>query len=214
VAAEGVRVQVRRIGPELVEAAADVLADAFEGYAWTTWTVAADRHRERLAALFTLTIGTVGLPYGDVWAALDADGRPAAVAVWMRPDRPVPDEVWAAVAARDAELAGDRYPDMVAAEAACAALRSAEPAFLLASVGVRRDRQGRGLGGQVLRPGLAEQDRAGVPAVLETSSPANVRFYERVGFAVTGSVEVPGGGPTVWAMRRPPGGDATGGPRA
>ncbi len=85
--------EVRRIGSELVEAAAEVLAEAFDGYSWTAWTVRADRHRERLANLFAETVAAVGLPYGDVWAALDADGRPQAVAVWLRPDRPVPDEV-------------------------------------------------------------------------------------------------------------------------
>jgi hypothetical protein len=41
--------------------------------------------------------------------------------------------------------------------------------------------------------------------VLETSSEPNVRFYQRLGFAVTGQVQVPDGGPRVWAMRRPAG---------
>ncbi|SCL15136.1 GNAT family N-acetyltransferase [Micromonospora inyonensis] len=183
--------EVRRIGPELTAEAAAVLADAFDDYPWTAWTVAADRHRERLEAMFAQTVDAVGLPYGDVWAALGSDGRPAAVAVWLRPDRPVPDEVWAGVAARGAELAGDRHPAMLAADATCAPLRSAEPAVLLATVGVRRADQGRGLGGRVLRPGLAEADRARLPTVLETSSAQNVRFYQRLGFAVTGQVQVP-----------------------
>ncbi|MDM4719083.1 GNAT family N-acetyltransferase [Micromonospora sp. WMMA1363] len=195
--------EVRRIGPELADAAAGVLAEAFDGYPWTAWTVAADRHRERLAGLFAATVTTVGVPYGDVWAALDGSGRPRAVAVWLRPDRPVPDRVWAEVSARDAELAGDRHRAMVAAEAACVPLQTAEPAFLLATVGVCPADQGRGTGGRLLRPGLAEADRSGLSAVLETSASANVRFYRRLGFEVTGQVTVPGGGPPVWAMRRP-----------
>ncbi|SCG48367.1 Predicted N-acyltransferase, GNAT family [Micromonospora echinaurantiaca] len=195
-------IEVRRIGPELAGAAAEVLAEAFDGYPWTAWTVAADRHRERLAGLFAATVSAVGLPYGEVWAALDG-GRPRAVAVWLRPDRPVPEQVWGELTARDAELAGDRHPARVAAEAACAPLRSPEPAFVLATVGVCPADQGRGIGGRLLRPGLAEADRTGRPAVLETSSPANVRFYRRLGFEVTGEVTVPGGGPRVWAMRRP-----------
>lgn len=196
-------IEVRRIGPELAGAAAEVLAEAFDGYPWTGWTVAADRHRERLAGLFAATVSAVGLPYGEVWAALDGGGRPRAVAVWLRPDRPVPEQVWGELTARDAELAGDRHPAMVAAEAACAPLRSPEPAFVLATVGVCPADQGRGIGGRLLRPGLAEADRTGRPAVLETSSPENVRFYRRLGFEVTGEVTVPGGGPRVWAMRRP-----------
>ncbi|MFG3420413.1 GNAT family N-acetyltransferase [Micromonospora sp. NPDC048063] len=202
--------EVRRIGPESTAGAAAVLADAFDGYPWMAWTVAADRHRERLEAMFAGTVDAVGLPYGDAWAAVGPDSRPVAVAVWLRPDRPVPDDVWAGVAARNAELAGDRHAALLAADAACASLRSAEPAFLLATVGVRRADQGRGLGARVLRPGLAEADRAGLPAVLETSSEPNVRFYQRLGFAVTGQARVPDGGPRVWAMRRPAGRADTG----
>ncbi len=199
-------VEVRRLAPQQVEEAAEVLADAFDGYPWTAWTVAADRHRERLAGLFGLTIAAVGLPYGDVWAAVERAGRVAGVAVWLRPDRPVPEQVWTDLSERDAQLAGDRYGAMVAAEAACAPLRTTEAACLLATVGVRRDRWGQGLGGRVLEPGLAAAAHAGLPAVLETSSTDNLRFYRRLGFEMTGQVEVPGGGPRVWGMRRPPGG--------
>lgn len=43
----------------------------------------------------------------------------------------------------------------------------------------------------------------GVPAFLVTSNPANVPFYEKLGFAVDDEYEV---GPVhVWAMLRPPG---------
>jgi GNAT superfamily N-acetyltransferase len=196
------QVEIRRLGPEGVPAAARVLAAAFEGYPWTAWTVAADRHRERLRAMFELTLARVGVPHGEVWAA-GAD-RPVAVAVWLRPDRPVPEEVWADLATATAELAGDRHPALLAAEEACLPVRPTEPAFLLATVGVHPDRQGTGLGARVLAPGLAAADRAGHPAVLETSSAGNVRFYQRLGFAVTGQVEVPGGGPRVWVLRRPP----------
>ncbi|KXK59367.1 GCN5 family acetyltransferase [Micromonospora rosaria] len=194
---------IRRIGPELVTGVAEVLAEAFDGYPWTDWTVAADRHRERLTSMFALTVATVGVPYGQSWAAVEPGGRPVAAAVWLRPDRPVPDGVWATLADRTRDLAGDRYPALLAAESACAPLRPTAPVFLLATVGVRPDRQGRGLGERVLRPGLAEADRAGVPAALETSSASNVRFYQRLGFTVTGDVTVEGGGPRVWGMRRP-----------
>lgn len=193
---------VRRIGSDEVAEAAEVLAEAFTGYPWMTWTVAADRHRERLAGLFRITLAEVGLPYGDVWAATTGHGALAAVAVWLRPDRPVPDRLWESLAPREAELAGDRYAAMRAADAACASLRDDSPAFFLATVGVRPERQNAGLGAAVLRPGLDEADRCGLPARLETSTPANIRFYERLGFAVTGTTTVADGGPQVWAMRR------------
>ncbi len=187
-----------------VREAAQVLAEAFDGYAWTAWTVAADRHRERLAGLFHLTLTEVGVPHGDVWSAPGPAGRTAAVAVWLRPDRVVPGEVPAGPAPREEELAGDRWAASLAAEEACAPLRTGEPAFLLATVGVLPAARGRGLGRAVLAPGLADADRAGLPAVLETSAPGNLPFYAGLGFRVTGEVDVPGGGPHVWAMRRDP----------
>jgi hypothetical protein len=44
--------------------------------------------------------------------------------------------------------------------------------------------------------------RAERAVFLETSDRANVELYERLGLSVTGEIEVPGGGPHVWAMMR------------
>lgn len=50
---------------------------------------------------------------------------------------------------------------------------------------------------------LARADAAGLPCYLETLSERNLPFYERYGFQVTFSGEVPEGGPMAWAMVRP-----------
>jgi predicted N-acetyltransferase YhbS len=71
-------------------------------------------------------------------------------------------------------------------------------------VGTAPEAQGQGLGSAVLIPGIQEAERAGYPAFLETSSEANVRFYERLGFKVTADVQLPGNGPRTWCMRRDP----------
>ncbi|HEY5941816.1 MAG TPA: GNAT family N-acetyltransferase [Solirubrobacterales bacterium] len=83
-----------------------------------------------------------------------------------------------------------------------------EPHLYLAVVGVRPEGQGRGLGTALLRPGLAEADRLGLPAYLESSSIRNVPLYERHGFEVTEEVQLPGG-PPVWLMWRPTGAGPT-----
>lgn len=41
------------------------------------------------------------------------------------------------------------------------------------------------------------------PAYLESTNPRNVSLYERHGFAVTGSIDLPGG-PSLSAMWRDP----------
>ena len=58
-------------------------------------------------------------------------------------------------------------------------------------------------GVQLLKPVLDLCDRHGVAAYLETQNPVNVPFYERRGFVVSNEVEIPGGGPRMWLMRRP-----------
>jgi hypothetical protein len=43
-----------------------------------------------------------------------------------------------------------------------------------------------------------------MPAYLESTNPANLRRYEGVGFAASGTFELPDGGPTVTTMWREP----------
>lgn len=76
------------------------------------------------------------------------------------------------------------------------------PHRYLTLLGVDPDHQGRGVGGAVLAPGLAEADREGLMCYTETTRPRNAPFYERHGFVVveTGSIaEVP-----FWTFRREP----------
>ncbi|MEV0108970.1 hypothetical protein AB0H42_21870 [Nocardia sp. NPDC050799] len=49
-------------------------------------------------------------------------------------------------------------------------------------------------------PAAAESDR--VSAFLKTSTAADVRFYEHLGFRVSAEVEIPDSGPRIWCMLR------------
>lgn len=80
-----------------------------------------------------------------------------------------------------------------------------EPHWLLDAIGVDPQRQGEGIGGAMVAWGVTKADADGVPAVLETGRERTVRFYERYGFSVIERADAPGGGPTVWFMRREPG---------
>lgn len=80
----------------------------------------------------------------------------------------------------------------------------AEPIWFLESVAVDPDRQRGGLGSALIDHGLRFADESGLPAFLETSQPQLVGYYQRFGFGVVAEGDVPGGGPSVWFMRRDP----------
>lgn len=181
-----------------VPRAVATLGRAFEHYPFTMHTVSADRYIERLESFNRLFIERIGLRLGRVWVADEGD----AVAVWTTPETAGAGDVFAELAPRLAELAGDRLPHQQAAEATMAAHRPSEPAWFLGTVGVDPDRQGHGLGRAVLTPGIEAAAAEGVPAFLETSDKNNVRFYQRLGFEVTAEYILPDGGPRTWAMVR------------
>jgi GNAT superfamily N-acetyltransferase len=194
--------RARRAGAADVEAASAALADAFADYAWTRWTVDSREHVARIESLQRLVIERIALPYGEVWVADDEAGRISSVAIWMLPGSSIPESVLEATAAAQAELEGDRHEASVRAEVACELLRPQRPYYLLGAVGTRSDSQRHGLATKVLAPMLDRAESEGAIVHLETSDADNVRFYERLGLSVTGEIDVPGGGPHVWAMAR------------
>ena len=76
------------------------------------------------------------------------------------------------------------------------------PHYYLFAVGVRRRSQWRGLGGRIIREGLARADRDGAPAYLENSRPRNAPLYERCGFETLAPLPLPAGAPPLVAMLR------------
>lgn len=190
---------IREATAEDVENAADTLTAAFVDYPFTRHTIAADGHEVRLREFQHLFLAEVGLPHGRVWVSDDLD----AVAVWSTPDGDAGPTL-ERLLPRMVEIAGDRAQAHAAAEATMAPHRPLEPAWFLGTVGVRPSAQGRGLGRAVIEPGLAAADADGVPAFLETSTEANVRVYEALGFEITAEYDLPDGGPRTWAMLRRP----------
>jgi ribosomal protein S18 acetylase RimI-like enzyme len=72
----------------------------------------------------------------------------------------------------------------------------------LPGIGVDPRHQGAGIGSLLLAHTLAEVDRGGVAAYLESSNPLNVPLYERFGFEVIAEIQA-GDSPTIWPMLRP-----------
>ncbi|GGK89833.1 GNAT family N-acetyltransferase [Mangrovihabitans endophyticus] len=103
---------------------------------------------------------------------------PAAVAAWRR------------LHALEALLA-DRHPT--------------HPHHHLSFIGVRPDRQGRGIGTYLLDGHHAYLDGLSMPAYLEANDPRNRKLYQRHGYTdLGGALVLPGGGVRVWPMWREP----------
>ncbi len=185
------------IGP-----AADVLASAFHDSPWTRWTVDAVDHVQRIRALQHLSLRTMSLPFGQVWLA-EVDGVVESVAAWMDSAIEVPAAVLAEVAPMVAALEGDRHAASVDAELG-AAKRPVGRHLYLGVLGTSPSHQGQGLASRVLQPVFDQADASRVECFLETSLPANVEFYQRLGFESVDHHLVAEGGPHAWAMVRQP----------
>jgi len=77
-------------------------------------------------------------------------------------------------------------------------------AWYLSIIGVSPGGQGRGVGRRLVEPTLAEADHVGAACYLETFSPHNLRFYERLDFKVVASHQEPVTGEEYFIMERMP----------
>lgn len=78
-----------------------------------------------------------------------------------------------------------------------------EPHWYLAVIGSDPSVRGSGQGQALMRSRLDRCDAEHAPAYLESSNPANIGYYQRFGFEVTGEIVLPDG-PSLWPMWRQP----------
>jgi GNAT superfamily N-acetyltransferase len=131
------------------------------------------------------------------------DADVSSVAVWARPDEwrmPTPAVLRVTVASlrnrvRVAALLAYLRTD---------ALHPDEPHWFLEFLGTIPERQGKGLGGQILAPTLAKADAEGIPVWTWSSNRDNLPFYHRHGFVVLDELPFAKGGPSIFPIRREP----------
>lgn len=119
----------------------------------------------------------------------------ASVAIWEPPTTGAgrPDDALAA------QLPADALARVRAYEDAVHAALPATPFWYLGVLGTHPDHAGRRWGHAVMRAGLRRAEADGLPAVLETSNPANVEVYRRAGWQVVRSLTTP---LDIWVMRQ------------
>lgn len=171
-----------------IQAAAQTLAAAFDTYPWTRWSIPEDGYAARLERLQAVYLEHA-IAHGIVLVSDDLAG----VAAMLPPRSPEPA---AELQAEVADLMGDRLGVVFGAELP----ERQEESWDFATVGVRPDGAGSGLGSLLIAESLARAAASAFPRVsLETSSERNVRLYERHGFAVSHRTEI-ADGPVVFTM--------------
>ncbi|KQW06613.1 GCN5 family acetyltransferase [Leifsonia sp. Root4] len=183
--------QIRRARASDLDAAARLLAAAFDSYPWTRWALPEDGYADRLVKIQLLYLSHA-LDHGIVLV----DAQLSAVAAFLPADTPQPSDQ---MQQRVAELHGDRLSML----AELSLPPAPAGAWTLETVGVDPARQGTGLGTAVTTAGLGMMDGRAATVALETSDERNVRLYRRLGFAVAATTAIPGG-PTVVSMTRTP----------
>ena len=128
-------------------------------------------------------------------------GEFEAVALWFPPH--VEPDGDAVVAEVKNGVAESQHVDFFAVLDQMDSAHPTYPHWYLPWFGVDGARQGRGLGGELMRNCLAFVDQDHLPAYLETPNPRNIPFYERHGFEITG-VSRAGACPPVYSMLRSP----------
>ena len=137
------------------------------------------------------------------------NGKAFGAAIWSRPINP--DLVEQMAAEKKAflfEQMGDAsletYARITAAMAQQTGTVVPPDSWYLSILGIAPVFQGQGLGGTLVRPTLDRTDERGHHTYLETYTPRNIRFYERLGFQEAGSFHEPGTNARYWVMVREP----------
>lgn len=193
-------VEARVATIEELDALTETLTLAFrEDPVWSWGFSVRERGLEGMRAAWRLYLRSA---FGYDWVWRTEDG--AAVALWIpsgKPDLVPEDEERFEPLMREALGSGaERLFD---AFERFEEARPSEPHYYLSLLGTHPDRSGEGWGMGLLADNLARIDAEGEAAYLESSNPANVPRYERLGFAVFDEFAV-SDGITVAQMWRPP----------
>jgi ribosomal protein S18 acetylase RimI-like enzyme len=193
---------VRKAEPADYPRLASTFAAAFnDDPAWSWLLPYADRER-RLRLFFEAELAHIVPERRQIWTTDDC----AAVASWGPPGLwsvPVPTVL--RFAPQMLRVFGRRLPLGLRYLMKVEHVHPRTDHWYLEILATEPRSQGQGLGSALLRPMLALCDRDGTGAYLESSSERSQALYERHGFEVVETFDMPGGGPSIRRMWRDPG---------
>jgi ribosomal protein S18 acetylase RimI-like enzyme len=136
---------------------------------------------------------------------VEIDGETVAAALW-RPTYagPLPYPEYPSLPGLLGAFVGaDRQSALGQGLHAFAAARPEVPFAYLHFLAVAPDRQGQGLGRQLIQRGLDAATSAALGVHLETTNPTTLAFYRSLGFDVSHEFTLEPDGPPAWTMWRP-----------
>jgi ribosomal protein S18 acetylase RimI-like enzyme len=179
------------------ERAVAVLVLAFDADPVVRWLYPAPQQYLTYWPDFVRAFGGRAFDHGT---AHHAEGY-AGAALWLPPGVHSDDDVLGALLQRS--VAERDQEEVFAVLEQMEGYHPSGPHWYLAIIGVDPTRQGQGYGSALLTHALAQCDRDGMLAYLESSSPGSKALYERHGFEVLGTIQV-GASPPIWPMLRKP----------
>lgn len=195
--------KIRPAGEGDHEAAAECLALAFtDDPAWAHLLPDSGTRAEQLLLYFSTEIAALAPEHRQIWIADDGSGaaiwaRPGA---WRVPMRKTLSEAWPMT-----KIFKRRLPLALWTQLRLERHHPRGPRhWYLHYLGVEPRHQGRGIGGALMAPVLERCDREGQPAYLESSTDRSRVLYERNGFDLTGTFDMPASGPPIREMWREP----------
>jgi ribosomal protein S18 acetylase RimI-like enzyme len=196
---------LRRLAASEVSPAAGVLARAFRDNPGMVTAIPDVTPERRLVLLEPCMDGFVRsvLRYGEVEVVEDA-GKIVAVSLSYAPGAFPAPLLSTFIQARGPVAAGIRTALRFARlDHEMHKVHPRYPHWYLWFLGVEPERQGQGLGSELLRSLSAKAENDRVPCYLETDKPSSVKLYERHGFHVQSEVVLQKIELRLWLMKRP-----------
>lgn len=169
---------------ELAEALYDALTeDAFYLSMEQSVSGATKQRREAMFRYYDYSMQE-GRKYGDL---VVPNGQAFGASIWSRPvngtlSKRMANEKKAFLRKNMGKISLARYKEITRFMTEQTASVVPPDSWYLSIVGIAPPFQGLGLGETLIRPILDRADQLGVHTYLETFTPRNIRFYERLGF--------------------------------
>lgn len=193
-----------------IERTGEMLARAFDDDPPNVWLFPEEERRRRALRGNSILVTRYGLRYGEVYLT---PGAQQGAAIWLPADDPLPSirrmlrVGFGHVISAPVRFGFGTFSRFMAMLDQMEVMHKRDvPArhWYLMTLGVDPPRQGQGVGSMLIQPGLARADGDLVACYLETAKEINVKFYEKHGFEVIREIELAGGGPPLWTMKREP----------